>query len=81
MLSRAAELAGGENVIAKRLGVTRMRLDRWRAGAEPMPVWVFFQLVDILLVPPGAATVSPQKQQVGRRSASDARSSQSEKIP
>ena len=56
MLSRAAELVGGENVIAKRLGVTPARLDLWLAGAETIPMWVFLELVDILLGPPGATT-------------------------
>lgn len=75
MLARAAELVGGEDLIAKRLGVTRTRLALWLAGFEAMPMWVFFELVDILLAPPRRV---PQQQLDERKSAIAACPSQSE---
>ena len=76
MLARATAVLG-EEVLAKRLGVSRTRLSLWLMGADGVPPWIFLRLVDVLLAPlDTAAHSAPQKE-----TSTEARTSQSEKIP
>jgi hypothetical protein len=48
-LQRAAELFGGAEGLAKRLNISRVRIDVWLRGDAPIPGDVFLAVVDILL--------------------------------
>ena len=61
MLARAAALTGGEDALAQQLSVSRVRLELWLMGAERIPVWVFLQLVDILLALPTTPASKAQR--------------------
>ena len=47
-LRYAAELLGGEDELAQRLGVTRGELDRWLKGEERPPLALFLKAVDVV---------------------------------
>jgi len=49
MVARAAQLLGGEERLARHLGVSTTRLFLWSAGAEKPPLSAFLRLADILL--------------------------------
>lgn len=46
-LEYAAAVVGGEDELARRLGVGRRELDQWRSGQRP-PLAVFLKAVDIV---------------------------------
>lgn len=47
-LAYAAELVGGEEQLAVRLGVTRRELDLWLSADERPPLAIFLKAVDIV---------------------------------
>jgi len=49
MVARAAQLLGGEEQLARYLGVSTTRLFLWSTGAEKPPLSAFLRLADILL--------------------------------
>jgi hypothetical protein len=49
MIARAAELLGGEEQLARHLGVSTTRLFLWSAGAEKPPLSAFLRLADVLI--------------------------------
>jgi DNA-binding transcriptional regulator YdaS (Cro superfamily) len=51
VLARAAEMTGGREELARRLGVRPQLLDSWLAGATPIPEAVFLKAVDLVSVP------------------------------
>jgi len=48
-LTRAAEIAGGEQELAFRLKVTPSHLSLWMGGLEPCPSHIFLKAVDLVL--------------------------------
>ena len=58
-LRRAAEIVGGEEVLALHLGITPSHLALWIAGAGHAPDAVFLAAVDIVLE--GGLTQQPPK--------------------
>jgi hypothetical protein len=52
-IARAAELLGGYEALAKRLGIPAQVLLRWSHGKEGIPEPVFLEVVDVLLAPLG----------------------------
>lgn len=47
-LKRAAEIVGGEQSLALRLGVTPSHLQLWLAGVEAAPMDIFLRAVDLV---------------------------------
>jgi transcriptional regulator with XRE-family HTH domain len=47
-LRHAAELAGGTAALALRFKMSRLLLSRWLSGETPIPIHVFFKVVDYL---------------------------------
>jgi hypothetical protein len=49
VLRRAIEIKGGEEPLAKALGVGRVRVTLWKTGRLPIPEYIFMALVDVVL--------------------------------
>jgi hypothetical protein len=49
LLRKAAELAGGVEMLRHELQVPAEDLERWMAGIEPMPRAVFLGTVDLII--------------------------------
>ena len=47
-LRGAAQLVGGAQALAKRLGVSELQLQRWISGEETTPTEIFLQAVDLI---------------------------------
>lgn len=60
-LKRAAEIAGGEQLLALRLRVTPSHLALWLAGIEAPPVDIFLRAVDIVTEHYLSATLRSKK--------------------
>lgn len=48
-LQKAAELAGGDKALARRLRVPLVELDKWIAGSGQPPMAIFLRAVDMVL--------------------------------
>jgi hypothetical protein len=49
VLRRAADIAGGTQVLRERLKVDEHALELWLSGRATVPEWVFFLAVDIVV--------------------------------
>lgn len=47
-LRGAAQVVGGVDALAEKLGVSRRQMDRWLSGEETVPAAVFLQAVDLI---------------------------------
>ena len=72
VIRRAASIAGGADVLARRLGVESDLLARWTEGRGTLPAWVFLRLVDIVLKDDIARALGDRREHARTAPSSDA---------